>query len=177
MALREILEFPDPRLRTVADTVETFDETLAKLVEDLYETMYEEQGIGLAATQINVHQRVLVMDTSEQRNQPRAFINPEIIQQEGSHTYEEGCLSVPGIYAKVERAETITVRAQRADGSHFETQLDGLDAVCLQHEMDHLAGKMFVDYLSPLKRNMVRKRLAKNRRHARQEEPQPTAAE
>ncbi|NRB72194.1 MAG: peptide deformylase [Xanthomonadales bacterium] len=177
MALREILEFPDPRLRTVASVVETFDEELAKLVEDLYETMYEEQGIGLAATQINVHQRVLVLDTSEQRNQPRAFINPEIIQQDGSQTYEEGCLSVPGIYAKVDRAETIRVRAQRADGSSFETELDGLDAVCLQHEMDHLAGKLFVDYLSPLKRNMVRKRLAKARRHARQEDPQPTAAE
>lgn len=171
MAIREILEFPDPRLRTQARAVEAFDDTLAELVEDMFETMYEEKGIGLAATQVNVHQRVLVMDTSDERNQPQAFVNPEIIEADGKQIYEEGCLSVPGIYAKVERAEQIRVRARHPDGSEFETELEGLDAVCLQHEMDHLAGKLFVDYLSPLKRNMVRKRLEKARRQARQEAP------
>ncbi len=169
MALREILEFPDPRLRTVAEPVERFDETLAELVEDLFETMYEEKGIGLAATQINEHVRVLVMDTSDERNRPLAFINPQIVEKDGIQVYEEGCLSVPGIYAKVERAEQITVRAQHPDGSEFEMALDGLPAVCLQHEMDHLDGKLFVDYLSPLKRQMVRKRLEKARRQAKQD--------
>ncbi|MEM1411676.1 MAG: peptide deformylase [Pseudomonadota bacterium] len=169
MAIHEILEFPDPRLRTKAKTVEQFDDALATLVEDLFETMYAEKGIGLAATQINEHVRVLVMDTSDERNRPRAFVNPEIIRNDGTQVYEEGCLSVPGIYAKVERGEDIRVRAQHPDGSTFEVDLEGLEAVCLQHEMDHLAGKLFVDYLSPLKRNMVRKRLEKARRQARQE--------
>ncbi len=175
MALREILEFPDPRLRTEAKPVENFDEELAQLVEDLFETMYGEQGIGLAATQVNEHLRVLVMDTSEERNQPRAFVNPEIIASDGVQVYEEGCLSVPGIYAKVERAEEVRVRARHPDGSEFEVELEGLDAVCIQHEMDHLAGKLFVDYLSPLKRQMVRKRLEKARRQARQEAGVPSA--
>jgi len=175
MAIREILEFPDERLRTVARPVEEFNEALAVLVEDLYETMYEEHGIGLAASQVDVHERVLVMDTSEARNEPRAFINPEIVARDGVQVYEEGCLSVPGIYAKVERAEQVTVRARRADGSEFETELHGLDAVCLQHEMDHLEGKLFVDYLSPLKRQMVRKRLEKARRQARLDARAPSA--
>lgn len=169
MAIREILEFPDPRLRTVAKPVERFDEALAELVEDMFETMYEEKGIGLAATQVNVHERVLVMDTSDERDRPRAFVNPEITATDGKQIYEEGCLSVPGIYAKVERAEQITVRARHPDGSEFTVDLDGLEAVCLQHEMDHLDGKLFVDYLSPLKRQMVRKRLEKARRQARQD--------
>lgn len=169
MAIREILEFPDPRLRTEARPVDSYDEALAELVEDMFETMYAEKGIGLAATQVNEHVRVLVMDTSEERNQPQAFVNPEIVAADGKQIYEEGCLSVPGIYAKVERAEQITVRARHPDGSEFETELNGLNAVCLQHEMDHLAGKLFVDYLSPLKRQMVRKRLEKARRQARQE--------
>jgi len=169
MAIREILEFPDPRLRTRAKAVETFDDALAGLVEDLFETMYEEHGIGLAATQVDEHRRVLVMDTSEERNRPRAFVNPEIIERDGTQIYEEGCLSVPGIYANVERAEQIRVRARHPDGSEFEVELEGLEAVCLQHEMDHLDGKLFVDYLSPLKRQMVRKRLEKARRQARQE--------
>ncbi len=164
MAIREILEFPDPRLRTQARAVEEFDGQLANLVEDLFETMYQEQGIGLAATQVNEHVRVLVMDTSDERNRPMAFVNPEIIERDGTQVYEEGCLSVPGIYAKVERAEQVRVRARHPDGTAFETELDGLSAVCLQHEMDHLAGKLFVDYLSPLKRQMVRKRLEKARR-------------
>ena len=170
MAIREILEFPDPRLRTVARPVERFDQDLAELVEDLFETMYAEKGIGLAATQVNAHQRVLVMDTSDGRDRPRAFVNPEIISADGTQIYEEGCLSVPGIYAKVERAERITVRARHPDGSEFTVDLEGLDAVCLQHEVDHLDGKVFVDYLSPLKRQMVRKRLEKARRQARQED-------
>lgn len=169
MALREILEFPDPRLRTVARPVEAFDPELAALVDDLFETMYAEKGIGLAATQVDQHLRVLVMDTSDGRDRPRAFVNPEIVARDGIQVYEEGCLSVPGIYAKVERAEEIRVRACNPDGSEFEVELDGLEAVCLQHEMDHLEGKLFVDYLSPLKRQMVRKRLEKARRQARQE--------
>jgi peptide deformylase len=176
MSIREILEFPDPRLRTVAKPVETFDEAIAQLVEDMYETMYEESGIGLAATQVNEHLRILVMDTSEERNQPRAFLNPEIQRAEGHQVYEEGCLSVPGTYAKVERAEEITVRAQNPDGSPFEVSLTGLDAVCLQHEMDHLQGKLFVDYLSPLKRQMVRKRLEKARKQALQDAKTPSTA-
>jgi peptide deformylase len=173
MAIRDILEFPDPRLRTVAKPVERFDEELAELVEDLFETMYEEQGIGLAATQVDVHRRVLVMDTSEGRDRPRAFVNPEITTADGKQIYEEGCLSVPGIYAKVERAEQITVRALHPDGSEFTAELEGLEAICLQHEMDHLDGKLFVDYLSPLKRQMVRKRLEKARRQARQDAATP----
>jgi len=175
MAKLQIVEFPDPRLRTVAKPVEDFNEALADFVEDLFETMYEEQGIGLAASQVDVHEQVLVMDTSEERNAPKAFINPEIIASSGTQVYEEGCLSVPGIYAKVERAEQITVQARRPDGSTFEVELEGLDAVCLQHEMDHLQGKLFVDYLSPLKRQMVRKRLEKARRQARQDAQVPSA--
>lgn len=176
MAIREILEFPDPRLRTEARPVEEYDAALAELVEDLFETMYEEKGIGLAATQVDAHVRVLVMDTSEERNNPRAFVNPEIVEADGTQVYEEGCLSVPGIYAKVERAEQIRVRARHPDGSEFEVDLEGLEAVCLQHEMDHLAGKLFVDYLSPLKRQMVRKRLEKARRQARQDARAPSTA-
>ena len=175
MSLREILEFPDPRLRTVAKPVKTFDEEVAQLVEDMYETMYEEKGIGLAATQVNVHLRVLVMDTSDERNQPRVFINPEILEADGEQVYEEGCLSVPGIYAKVDRAEKVRVAACRPDGSQFEITLEGLDAVCLQHEMDHLQGKLFVDYLSPLKRQMVRKRLEKARKQAIQDAQTPAS--
>jgi len=166
MAALEILEFPDPRLRTVAEPVEVFDEGLAQLVEDMFETMYARQGIGLAATQVNCHRRLLVMDTSEERDQPRVFINPRIVDTEGSQVYEEGCLSVPGIYANVKRADRVRVAAQQPDGEPFETELEGLEAVCLQHEMDHLDGKLFVDYLSPLKRQMVRKKLEKARRQA-----------
>lgn len=171
MSMLEILEFPDPRLRTVAKPVEDFDPALAKLVEDMLETMYQAQGIGLAATQVNVHIRLLVMDTSEERDQPRIYINPEILAKDGLQVYEEGCLSVPGIYANVERADWVRVRAQRVDGATFEEELDGLDAVCLQHEIDHLNGKLFVDYLSPLKRQMVRKKLQKQRRQASVETP------
>ena len=175
MAKLEILEFPDPRLRTVAQPVETFDERLGTLIDDMLETMYGASGIGLAATQVDVHQRVLVMDVSDSRDQPRAFVNPEIVDREGEQTCEEGCLSVPGVYAEVKRANRVKVRAQDRDGKTFEIELDGLAAVCLQHEMDHLQGKLFVDYLSPLKRQMVRRRLEKQRRQDRVQEPARTA--
>lgn len=164
-----ILEFPDPRLTTVAKEVEAFDENLKTLVEDMLETMYAARGIGLAATQVNVHQRLLVLDVSESQDQPRVYINPEIVDQHGEQVHEEGCLSVPGIYANVKRSENITVRARDADGEAFEEHLQGLHAVCVQHEMDHLVGRLFVDYLSPLKRNMVRKKLEKQRKAAAKE--------
>jgi peptide deformylase len=168
MAKLEILEIPDPRLRIVAKPVEAFDGGLLELIEDMTETMYDADGIGLAATQVNVHMRLLVLDVSEAQDQPRVYINPEIVESEGQETCEEGCLSVPGIYAEVSRAEKIRVKAQNADGSFFEEELDGMHAVCLQHEMDHLIGKLFVDYLSPLKRRMVTKKLDKQRKIAGQ---------
>jgi peptide deformylase len=171
MAKLVVLEFPDPRLRTVAKPVSAFDQALRELVQDMGETMYAENGIGLAATQVDVHQRVLVMDTSETRDQLRVYINPELLHSEGTQVYEEGCLSVPGIYANVERAEQVRVRAVDTEGQVFEQDLDGLEAVCVQHEMDHLAGKLFVDYLSPLKRQMVRKKLEKQRRQASPQDP------
>ena len=166
MSKLNILEFPDPRLTTVAKEVVSFDEALKTLVEDMTETMYAARGIGLAATQVNVHKRLLVLDVSEKQDQPRVYINPQIVDSAGEQFHEEGCLSVPGIYADVKRAEQITVRAQNLDGSTFEEQLEGLHAVCVQHEMDHLVGRLFVDYLSPLKRNMVRKKLEKQRKAA-----------
>jgi peptide deformylase len=164
MSRLSILEFPDPRLRTRAEPVRVFDAALQKLIADLFETMYAARGIGLAATQVNVHKRLLVMDTSQDKNQPQVFINPEILSREGVEVSEEGCLSVPNIYEDVERAARVRVRAQAADGSVFERDLEGLDAVCLQHEMDHLAGKLFVDYLSSLKRERIRRKLEKERR-------------
>ena len=169
MAKLNILEFPDPRLTTVATAVETFDKELKKLVEDMTETMYSANGIGLAATQVNVHKRLLVLDVSENQDQPRVYINPEILSQSGEQTHEEGCLSVPGIYANVKRAENITVKAQDIEGNSFEEQLEELHAVCIQHEMDHLIGRLFVDYLSPLKQNMVKKKLEKQRKVAAKE--------
>jgi peptide deformylase len=169
MAKLNILEFPDQRLTTVATEVKTFDSELKKLVEDMVETMYSAHGIGLAATQVNVHKRLLVLDVSENQDLPRVYINPEIVEQSGEQVHEEGCLSVPGIYANVKRAEIVTVRAQKVDGKTFEEQLEGLHAVCIQHEMDHLIGRLFVDYLSPLKRNMVRKKLEKQRKVAAKE--------
>ena len=169
MAILNILEFPDPRLKTVADEVKSFDSELKKLVEDMTETMYIANGIGLAATQVNVHKRLLVLDISENQDQPLVYINPQILDQSGEQNQEEGCLSVPGIYASVKRAENVTVRAQKIDGTFFEEQLNGLHAVCIQHEMDHLIGRLFVDYLSPLKRNMVRKKLEKQRKVAAKE--------
>ena len=166
MAKLEILEMPDPRLRTVAKPVEVFDDDLVQLVEDMIETMYDASGIGLAATQVNVHRRLLVLDVSEAQNTPREYINPEILETEGTETCEEGCLSVPGIYADVSRAEKVRVKAFDRNGEPFEENLDGMHAVCLQHEIDHLNGKLFVDYLSPLKRRMVLKKLEKARKQA-----------
>lgn len=164
MSKLEILEFPDTRLRTVAKPVEAFDSQLGQLVDDMIETMYAAVGIGLAATQVNVHKRLLVLDVSENQDQPRVYVNPQILEREGSETCEEGCLSVPGIYAEVERAEKICISARDRDGKSFTEELDGMHSVCLQHEMDHLEGKLFVDYLSPLKQRMVRKKLEKQRR-------------
>ena len=169
MAKLNILEFPDPRLKTVAKGVENFDMQLKKLVEDMTETMYSANGIGLAATQVNVHKRLLVLDISEDQDQPLVYINPQILSQSGEQSHEEGCLSVPGVYASVKRAENIVVKAQDVDGNFFEEQLDELHAVCIQHEMDHLIGRLFVDYLSPLRRNMVRKKLEKQRKVAAKE--------
>jgi len=172
MAILEILEIPDPRLRTIARPVEAFDAELRQLIEDMTETMYDAKGIGLAATQVDVHRRLLVLDVSESQDQPRVYINPEIVASEGSETCEEGCLSVPGIYAEVSRAEKVRVAAQNPDGSSFEESLDGMHAICLQHEMDHLDGKLFVDYLSPLKQRMVTKKLQKQRKISGQKMPQ-----
>jgi len=169
MSKLNILEFPDTRLTTVAVDVESFDEALIRLIQDMTETMYSARGIGLAATQVNVHKRLLVLDISENQDQPRVYINPEILNSSGEQEYEEGCLSVPGIYANVKRAENITIRAQDSDGNVFEEQLEGLHAVCVQHEMDHLIGRLFVDYLSPLKRNIVKKKLEKQRKVAAKE--------
>jgi peptide deformylase len=174
MAKLTILEFPDPRLRTRAAPVTEFDPALKKLAADMLETMYEAPGIGLAATQVNVHRQILVLDVSEEKDQPMVIVNPKIVSREGSQTYQEGCLSVPGIFADVTRSETITVTALDRHGVAFELQADGLLAVCIQHEMDHLVGKLFVDYLSPLKRELVRKKLEKQRRHAA--EPATAAA-
>ncbi|MBS7457944.1 peptide deformylase [Coralloluteibacterium stylophorae] len=166
MAKLTILEFPDPRLRTVAQTVDKVDDALRALIDDMFETMYAAPGIGLAATQVDVHRRLLVLDVSEGKDQPMVFINPEITATDGAQVCEEGCLSVPGIYAEVKRADRIHVRALGRDGQPFEIDAEGLLAVCIQHEMDHLAGKLFVDYLSPLKREMVKRKLAKSKRGA-----------
>ena len=161
MALLNILHFPDPRLRTVAKAVSEFDENLKQLVSDMFETMYEAPGIGLAATQVDRHIRLLVMDVSEARNQPRCLINPVILSAEGEEEMDEGCLSVPGFYEKVSRADRIRVRTQDVSGATSEFEAEGIEAVCIQHEMDHLEGKLFVDYLSNLKRNRIRSKLIK----------------
>jgi len=159
-----ILEYPDPRLRTVAQPVDTVDDALRTLVDDMLETMYASKGIGLAATQVNVHRRLLVADVSEGLDQPLVFINPEVTTREEVGIHQEGCLSVPGIYDDVERAQRIRVRALGRDGQPFEMDAEGLLAVCIQHEIDHLDGKLFVDYLSELKRQRIRKKLEKERR-------------
>jgi peptide deformylase len=164
MALLQILEFPDPRLRNRAQPVAQVDAALRTLIDDMFETMYAAPGIGLAATQVNVAKRVLVIDLSERRNEPLALINPEILQRAGVEETEEGCLSVPGYFDKVTRAEQIRVRALDRDGKQIEFDADGLLAVCIQHEIDHLDGKLFVDYLSELKRTRIRKKLEKERK-------------
>jgi len=165
MSKLTILEFPDPRLRTKAQAVTVFDAALKQLAADMLEMMYEAPGIGLAATQVNVHKQLLVLDVSDEKNQPMILVNPKILERDGSQTYQEGCLSVPGIFADVDRADRIRVEAQDIDGKPFTLDVDGLLAVCIQHEMDHLVGKLFVDYLSPLKRELVKKKLEKQRRH------------
>jgi peptide deformylase len=159
-----ILEYPDPRLRTKAAPVEMVDDAVRTLIDDMLETMYAARGVGLAATQVDVHRRVIVIDVSEERNNPLILINPEIIEAEGRGPGEEGCLSLPGIYDKVPRATHIRVRALGRDGQPFEMDAEGLLAVCIQHEMDHLEGKLFVDYLSELKRQLIRRRLEKERK-------------
>ena len=164
MAILTILEFPDPRLRRKAVPVEVVDQKIRTLIDDLLETMYDAPGIGLAATQVDVHQRVLVADLSEDKSAPLALINPEILSRDGVEVTEEGCLSVPGVFEKVERAEHITFRALDRDGNSLEMEAHGLLAVCIQHECDHLEGKLFVDYLSELKRQRIKKRLQKAQR-------------
>jgi peptide deformylase len=169
MAQLPILEVPDPRLRTVAvdvDPARIASAEFQQLLDDMFETMYDAPGIGLAASQVDVHQRFMVIDVSDEHDAPMVFINPEIVARDGEQVYQEGCLSVPGIFADVTRANAVTVKAIGRDGQPFELQTEGLLAVCIQHEMDHLLGKLFVDYLSPLKREMVRKKLAKARRNA-----------
>ncbi len=165
MAVLDILEFPDPRLRTVAKPVQAVDDALRKLIDDMFETMYDAPGIGLAATQVNVHRRVLVIDLSEEQDQPQVFINPEItVLDKELGEYDEGCLSVPGFYETVNRPRRIEVSALDRDGQAFTEELEGLPAICLQHEIDHLDGTLFVDYISPLKRQRIRKKLEKNQR-------------
>ncbi len=166
MALLTILEFPDPRLRTQAQPVTVFDAELKQLVADMFETMYAAPGVGLAATQVNVHRQVLVMDMSEDRSGAQVLINPRLIEKDGEQVFQEGCLSFPGIYADVDRALHVKVAAQDVDGKPFELDVEGPLAVCVQHEMDHLQGKVFVDYLSPLKRSMLLKKLDKKRRQS-----------
>ena len=175
MALLKILEFPDPRLRTKATPVAAVDDEIRTLIDDMLETMYAAPGIGLAATQVNVHQRVLVADVSEDKSRPLALVNPEIVSKDGVEVMEEGCLSVPGFYEEVERAETIVVKYLDRDGAQQTLETDGLLAVCIQHEIDHLDGKLFVDYLSQLKRQRIRKRLLKEQKQ-RQAEPEMSAA-
>ena len=165
MAKLTILEYPDPRLRTKAEPVAVVDDAIRRLLDDMLETMYAAKGVGLAATQVDVHQRILVTDVSPDRTDPRVFINPQVIERDGSIEAEEGCLSVPGIFDTLRtRAEKVRVRALGRDGEPFEIEADGLLAVCLQHEIDHLDGKLFVDYLSELKRDRIRKKLEKERR-------------
>ena len=164
MALRQILHHPDPRLRNKAQPVTRFDAAVGVLVDDMLETMYAAPGIGLAATQINVHQRIVVIDVSGDKSTPLHFVNPQIISADGDEEMEEGCLSLPGVFETVRRAEYAVVRAQDRNGANFEIDAGGLLAVCIQHEIDHLDGKLFVDYLSQLKQTRIRKKLKKEQR-------------
>lgn len=167
MALLSILQYPDERLHTVARPVAKIDERIRTLIKDMAETMYDAGGIGLAATQVDVHERIVVMDLSEERNQLQVFINPTITAKEGDTTHEEGCLSVPGVYETVHRAERISVEALNEAGEPFQLEADGLLSICIQHELDHLAGKVFVEYLSPLKLNRIKTKLKKQLRTKR----------
>lgn len=165
MSILTILEFPDPRLRTVAEPVDKVTDDIRQLIGDMFETMYDAPGIGLAATQVNVHKRIVVMDISEDRSDPLVFINPEVtILDESTLPYDEGCLSVPGFYETVERPAKITVKALDKNGEPFILEPDGLLATCIQHELDHLDGKLFIDYVSPIKRQRIRKKLEKSQR-------------
>ena len=164
MAILDILHFPDPRLRTVAQPVTDVDASVCRLVDDMFETMYSAPGIGLAATQVNVNKRIVVIDVSEDKEQSLCLINPEILELSGVEEMEEGCLSVPGVYEIVQRADHVRVRALDREGNSFELETGGLLAVCIQHEIDHLDGKLFVDYLSQLKRTRIRKKLEKHQR-------------
>ncbi|KPD21955.1 MULTISPECIES: peptide deformylase [Idiomarina] len=166
MAKMTVLKYPDERLRKVAQPIDKVDDSIRSVIDDMFETMYEEQGVGLAATQVDVHKRLFVADCSEDQNEPLVFINPEITEAEGHFKNDEGCLSFPGVYAKVERAEKITVTALDKNGERFSRSAEGLLAICIQHEIDHLEGKLFVDYLSPLKRERIRKKLEKEQRLA-----------
>ncbi len=166
MSLLEILKFPDDRLRTRARVVEAVTDEIKQCVDDMLETMYAAPGIGLAATQVNVHKRIVVIDVSENKDDPLCLINPLITAKDGIEQHEEGCLSVPGVYEKVERAEHITFSALNREGEAFNMDAEGLLAVCVQHELDHLDGKLFVDYLSPLKRNRIKKKLQKHQKTA-----------
>ncbi|KUM05305.1 peptide deformylase [Chromobacterium subtsugae] len=161
MALLNILHYPDDRLHTVAKPVEVFDAALQQQIDDMFETMYEAKGIGLAATQVDYHRRLVVMDISEERDERRVFINPEIVEKNGETVYEEGCLSVPGIYDKVTRAEHVKVKALDRDGKPFELEADGLLAICIQHEIDHLNGVVFVERLSQMKQTRIKTKLKK----------------
>jgi peptide deformylase len=167
MAILKILQYPDERLHKVAAPIPEITNEIRVLVQDMAETMYTASGIGLAATQIDVHQRIIVIDVSDTRDRLHVFINPEIIASSGESDYQEGCLSVPGVFEKVKRAENILVRAMGLDGNLFEMDADGLFAVCIQHEMDHLMGRVFVDYLSQLKQSRIRSKLKKRQRDAK----------
>lgn len=175
MAILDILHFPDPRLRNIAQPVTEVDDAVRQLIDNMFETMYTAPGIGLAATQVNVSQRIVVIDISEDKKQPLCLINPELLERQGVEEMDEGCLSVPGVYETVQRAEKVRVRALDRDGHTFELETDGLLAVCLQHEIDHLDGKLFVDYLSQLKRTRIRKKLEKNQRTPDAADKTPTS--
>ncbi|HHR6081169.1 TPA: peptide deformylase [Providencia alcalifaciens] len=161
MSVLNVLHYPDERLRTVAKPVEKVDASIQRIIDDMFDTMYDEEGIGLAATQVDIHQRIIVIDVSESRNERLVLINPELLNKEGETGIEEGCLSVPEQQGFVPRAEKVKVRALDYNGTSFELEADGLLAICIQHEMDHLVGKLFVDYLSPLKRQRIRQRVEK----------------
>jgi peptide deformylase len=176
MALLDILHFPDPRLRIKAKPVPAVTDATRRLIKDMLETMYAAPGIGLAATQVGVDERVIVVDVSDDSDEPMAFINPEILTQEGREISQEGCLSVPGVYEDVERAERIRVRALDRNGKQLEFDADGLLAICIQHEIDHLNGKLFVDYLSDLKRQRIRKRIEKEERELKERRSSSTSS-
>ncbi len=164
MAILNILNYPDPRLHTVAKPIKEVDVTIRRLIDDMAETMYDAPGVGLAATQVNQHIQLILIDTSETKDHLQVFINPKIIAKSGEKEYEEGCLSVPGIYESVTRADKVTVEALDRDGKKFTLKAEGLMSVCIQHEMDHLLGKVFVEYLSPLKRNRIKSKMVKLQR-------------